>query len=151
MTSKQTKAQQFSDYADAFKCIREGKPVKRSRAKDGSVPTHPVVEVLPLCESEVLKHCLRWLKQHNIFCDRHDSGAGDISGSGYATYGIKGAGDIVGLLPNGIHFEVECKAGKGGRLSVKQQKRMEGVRNNNGLYFVIHGIEELEHCFRNFI
>lgn len=148
MKKRRTKAEKNQDYFDAFKCVQKGIKVKRSGAKDGSIATHPVIPVPDIPEREVLAECLKWLKKHKILCNRHDSGAGDVSGAGYATYGIKGAGDIIGLLPNGIHFEIECKRGKGGRLSKKQQKRHEDIQNNSGYYFVVHGVEELEYCFR---
>jgi len=145
---KRTKAQVYQDYADAIHCIKMGKKVKRSMAKDGSIATHPIVPVPDLLESVVLKDCLSWLKKYRIFCNRHDAGAGDVSGAGYATYGIKGAGDIIGLLPNGIHFEIECKRGSGGRLSKGQQKRQKDIQINNGLYHVVHGVGELEYFFK---
>ena len=65
--------------------------------------------------------------------------------SGFYSYGIKDGGDIQGLLSNGIHFEIECKRGKGGRLSKGQQKRMREIQESNGLYFVVHGVPELEY------
>lgn len=149
---RRTKTQKLDDQYTAYKCMKNKQPVKRSRAKDGSVPTHPVVEVNSfVTEKGVLKDCLTWLKRHRIYCNRHDCGSGDIAGAGRATYGIKGAGDIIGLLLNGIHFEIECKAGKGGRLSAKQQKRMLDIQNNGGLYFVVHGLPELEHYFKGLI
>lgn len=152
MTKKRTKAEKFQDCFDAFKCVKAGKKVKRSMAKDGSIATHPVVEVRsPYPEKDVLHDCLVWLHRHRIFCNRHDVGAGDVSGAGYATYGIKGAGDIIGLLPDGTHFEIECKRGSGGRLSKGQQKRMKDIRANNGIYFVIHGVNELEYCFEGLV
>ena len=144
---KRTKQEKFQDCFDAFKCVKAGKKVKRSMTKDGSIATHPIIPVPDLLESIVLKDCLNWLKKKRIFCNRHDSGAGDVSGAGYATYGIKGAGDIIGLLPNGRHFEIETKRGKGGRLSKGQQKRMKDIRANNGIYHVVHGISELEEIF----
>lgn len=145
---KRTKAEKFQDCFDAFKCIKVGKKVKRSMAKDGSIATHSVIPVPDLPEKEVLVECLRWLKKHRIFCNRHDCGSGDVAGYGYATYGIKGAGDIIGLLLTGQHFEIEVKRGKGGRLSKDQQKRLKNIRQNNGIYLVVHGIGELEYCFR---
>lgn len=148
---RRTKDQKFGDYFDAFKAIQSGQKVKRSCAKDGSIATHPVVPVRNLLEAEVLKVCLKWLKTAGIFCNRHDAGAGDIAGMGYATYGILGAGDIIGLLSNGRHFEIEVKRGRGGRLSIRQQKRMEAIRKNNGIYFIIHGVPELEHYFKELI
>ncbi|KKK92188.1 hypothetical protein LCGC14_2705410, partial [marine sediment metagenome] len=71
-------------------------------------------------------------------------------GPGHARYGIKGAGDIIGVL-SGVHFEVECKKGKGGRLSVNQQKRMRDVRAAGGVYQVVHGIPEMGHYFEGLL
>ena len=121
------------------------------KARDGSIPTHPVVPVPELAERDVLKDCLKWLRAHRIFSDRHDCGTGNISGAGIATYGIKGAGDIIGILPSGIHFEIECKRGKGGRLSAGQQERMAKVRVTGGVYLVVHGVNELEYLMRGLI
>ena len=146
-----TRKQQYADYYDVFKAVQGDKKVKRHGAKDGSIPTHPVVEVMGMPESTVVIECLTWFKQHHIFHNRHDVGAGDIAGYGYATYGIKGAGDIIGLLPTGQHFEIECKRGKGGRLSLGQQKRMRNIRANNGVYLICHGVEELEHYFKDLV
>ena len=148
---KRTKNQKFADYADAIHCIREGKKVKRSGTKDGSIATHPVVPVLLLLEAEVLKKCLKWLKAHGVLCNRNNVGSGQVGTSGFYSFGIKNAGDIVGLLPTGKHFEIECKRGKGGRLSAGQQKRMKDIRKNNGLYFIIHGVQELQYNFARHI
>lgn len=143
LMKRRTKDQKLKDCFDAFKAIKEGRPVKRQGAKDGSIPTHPVVEVYKYPESVVLLACLTWLRQHNIFCNRHDSGSFHNEHGQWGTYGIKGAGDIIGLLKTGQHFELEIKRGAGGRLSLEQQKRMKQIRENNGLYFIIHGVEEL--------
>lgn len=152
MSKRRTKTQKLDDQYTAYTCMKNKRPVKRNRAKDGSVPTHPVIEVrCPYPEKDVLHDCLIWLRKHKIFCNRHDSGGADIAGAGHAIYGIKSAGDIIGLLPNGIHFEIECKAGKGGRLSAGQQRRMLDIQHNNGLYFVVHGLPELEYYFEGLI
>lgn len=140
---KQTKAQKFADIAKAVKDINAGKPVKRHGAKDGSIPTHPVMPVPDLPEREVVKQCIAWLKKHHIFCNRHDAGSFQNIQGTWGTYGMKGAGDIIGLTKQGRHFEIECKAGKGGRLSLGQQKRMRDIKGSNGLYFIIHGGAEL--------
>lgn len=143
---RRTNAQKYGDYADAYKAIKEGKPVKRSRSKDGSIVTHPVVPVpAGVPEKFVLEKCLTWLKKKQIFCNRNNVGAGQMADrSGYYVYGIKDGGDLIGLLPDGRHFEIEAKRSNGGRLSLGQQKRMLKIRENNGLYFVVHGIKELE-------
>lgn len=142
---KQSKQQKMNDLFDAYKCIREGKPVERSGSKDGSIPTHPVVPVLPLPEKDVVKNCISWLRKRHIFCNRHDSGTFQNIRGQWGSYGIRNSGDIHGILRTGIHFEIEAKKGKGGRLTLGQQKRMREVQENKGVYLVIHGIEELEY------
>lgn len=142
---KRTRRQEYSDLADAIRAMREGQPVKRQGAKDGSILTQPIVPVPNLLESVVLKQCLAWLKECGILANRNNVGSGQMGESGFYSYGIKDAGDIVGLLATGQHFEIEVKRGSGGRLSEGQQKRMRDIRNHNGVYLVIHGIPELEH------
>ena len=140
---KPNKADIGAAYARLAHAARTGEPPAKVR-KDGSIATKPVVPCFNVLEADVLKQCISWLIRHNIFCDRHDSGAGDF-GRGYAIYGIRGAGDIIGLLPDGTHLEIECKKGKGGSMSKRQQKRMSDIRENNGIYLVVHGISELEY------
>ena len=144
----QTRLQQYNDLANAIGQIRRGEPVKRIGTKDGGIRTHPIVPVNPKkLEHEVLADCLSWLKKHHVFCQRHDASTFQNDRGQYGTYGILGAGDIMGMLKyhNGKHFEIETKRGSGGVLSVGQQKRMKRVRDHGGLYFVVHGVQELEH------
>lgn len=142
---RQTKQQKFNDAFAAYKCLQKGVAVERTTNKDGSLPTTPTVPCPDVPEAEVLKTCLAWLRGRRIFCNRVNNGKGDLHGDGNIfTYGIIGAGDILGLLPDGRHFEVECKRGRGGRLSEEQQKRWKKIRENNGLYVVVHGVRELE-------
>ena len=148
---KRTRRQIYKDYAEAIAAMKANKPVKRSGAKDGSIPTHPMIPVSDLPESEVLKDCLKWLRKHGIVCNRNNTGSGQMGASGFYSYGIKGAGDIIGLCNgSGRHFEIECKRGRGGRLSEIQQKRMKNIRDSYGIYLVIHGIEELKYLGADF-
>jgi hypothetical protein len=143
---RQTKQDKFRDLANAVKQIREGKAVKRIGAKDGSIPTHPVVPVDPdLSEKEVQTACLHWLFKHGIYAKRCDSGSFRNDRNQWGTYGIVGSGDIHCILRNhnGKHLEIECKRGKGGRQSKQQQKRQRDVEYNNGVYLIIHGLPEL--------
>ncbi len=151
---RQTRAQKYNDLANAVKQIREGKSVKRIGRKDGSIATKPVVLVSQgKPERIVLQECLEWLKKHHVFCHCHDCGTFQNDRGQWGTYGIKDSGDIHGMLKNdwGKHFEIEVKRDIGGRLSIGQQKRMKKVHDNNGLYFVVHGIEELEYYMRKWI
>jgi len=138
-----TKKQKLTDTYTAYTAAKTGTRPKR-QAKDGSISTHPVVAVPPLPElgkGGVQDLCHKWLKAHRIFCNTHTCGGEP----GQAIYGIKFAGDEIGILPSGIHFEIEYKKGKGGRLSAGQQERMADVRATGGLYYVVHGVEELVH------
>ncbi len=144
-----TRKQLNADNFQAYKCLTQGKPVKRTGAKDGSVPVHLVCYVDPdKLEADVLADCLDWLHRKGIFCNRHDVGGGDLAGGGHAVYGIKNAGDIMGALKDGTHFEIETKRGKGGRWTEGQQKRCLAVRATNAVYLLISGVEELEY-YRN--
>ena len=146
MKRRQTKRQKYKDLANAVSQIRKGEKVKRIGAKDGSIRTHAVVPVDPKkLEHEVLADCLSWLKKHHVFHNRHDAGTFQNERGQWGTYGIISAGDIIGMADLGIHFEIECKRGSGGIQSKGQQDRMKNIRDNSGLYFVVHGWEELEH------
>ena len=147
---KKTKTDKLNDQFIAYKCMKNDQPPKRNTAKDGSIPTHPVVDCPNHPESTVLRHCLDWLKKHRIMADRHTPG-NMPTGASRTTFGIVGAGDIMGALPNGIHFEIETKRGCGGRLSKKQQERQRKLEANNCLYFVVHGQKELEFYFKDLI
>ena len=142
-----TKKDKLNEAAAFYNAIRTG---SRPRQKRGPISTRPTIPCLAKPEWEVQAECVKWLRARRIFCDPHDCGSGDF-GHGYATYGIKYSGDIHGYLPGGKGFEIECKTGKGGRLSVGQQKRMEGVRAAGGVYLVVHGVEELEYLMKGLI
>jgi hypothetical protein len=151
-TKKQTVVEKCRDIFTVFKKIRNGEPVKREGTKDGSIPTKPIFDNLPnILESEVLKECLVWFKRNNILAWRNNTGSGTLGMSGFYHYGITDGGDIIGMLPNGIHFEIETKAGKGGRWTVGQQIRSIEIKENHGHYFLVHGLEELEYYFKGLI
>lgn len=152
MAKKQTKAQKITDLHTAYQKIRAGQPIKREGRKDGSTSTKPIFDGLPdKVESDVLAEVLSWLRAKNVFADRNNTGSGQIGTSGFYHYGIKDGGDIIGLLPSGQHFELEIKRGRGGTWSKGQQKRCIEIRENNGLYFLIHSVQEIEYYFRDLI
>ena len=139
-----TRTQKLAEAHTAYEAAKTGRPPKR---EPKSIPTHPVVPCPDLPEREVLKQCLAWLRARRVLCNRHDCG----SGPGSAIYGIKYSGDIHGYLPDGRGFEIECKRGKGGRLSKGQQEWMLAVRKTGGVYEVVHGVSELEYYFRGLV
>ncbi len=142
-----TRLQKIRDSYDVYRATKLGIKPKRSTHKDGGLPTKPTVPVRDSLEADVLSECMTWLHAHRFIADRMNVGKGDFGG-GFRTYGIIGAGDIIAIAPDGRHIEVECKAGKGGVWSESQQKRCRKIRRNNAVYMVVHGIQELEHRFR---
>ena len=151
---RQTRKQKFNDLANAIGQINRGDKVKRIGAKDGSIQTHAVVHIAnPQLERIVLIQCLEWLHGHHIFCQCHDAGTFQNERGQWGCYGIINSGDIHGMLKRhgGKHFEIETKRGSGGRQSKGQQDRMKDVRDNGGLYFVVHGVEELIYYFEEWI
>ena len=150
MARRRKKSEKLADCFDAFRCIRDDIKVKRSGAKDGSVPTHPVMPLPHIPEASVSRDCGEWFRVHGVMMGRNNTGAGAIGSSGFYVYGIKDGGDWIGLRKDGIHLEVECKKGKGGRLSPGQQQRWRDVEANNGIYLIIHGLAELEY-YKEFI
>ena len=141
-----SKTQKLAEAHTLYTAAKTGQRPKRG-TKDGSIPTRAAVPCPDLPEREVLKQCLAWLRARRVFCDRHGCG----SGPGHARYGIKGAGDIIGVFSDGQHFEVECKKGKGGRLSQYQFNRMMDIRKTGGVYIVVHGTDELAYYFDGLI
>jgi hypothetical protein len=138
-----------------YASTRDNTPFK-SGAKDGSIPTHPVVpcpDIKETGKNGVTKQCCDWLKVRRILHKRRNVGAGSIDGNPdrFYSYGTKGAADIWGILPNGRHFEIETKAGKGGRLSKDQQDFRKEILTTEAIYVIVHGIPELEYYFKGLI
>jgi hypothetical protein len=141
-TVKNPKSKTFSKIATAYHQLKAG---GRPRVTgDGSIPTTPCVSVVEQPEAAVLEECLDWLKRNRIWVRRMNVGKGTLGRTGFFTYGIIGSADITGLLRNGRRLEIETKAGKGGRLSVDQQRFRQDIIDNNGVYLIVHGVEELE-------
>lgn len=148
MAKTKSKKQKLADCHLAYEAAKTGTKPKRG-AKDGSISTHPVVPCPDLPEEGeggVKDLCHKWLVARRILCSKHACCRKDGR-----LYGIKYSGDEHGYLRDGRGFELEYKRGKGGRLSRGQQERMAAVRAADGVYFVIHGVEELAYYFRGLV
>ena len=137
--------------AEAHTLYTAAKTRTQPKRRPKSIPTHPVVlcpDLPELGKGGVQDLCYKWLKSRRILCDTHACG----KGPGHAIYGIKHSGDIHGYLPDGRGFEIECKRGRGGHQTAGQQDRMARIHNlTAALYFVVHGIPEMEYYFRGLI
>ncbi len=144
-----TKTQKLAEAHTLYKAAKANTKPSRG-AKDGSIPTHPVVpcpDLPELGKGGVQDLCYKWLKARRVFCDCHACGR-----KGGVLYGIKGSGDIHGYLSDGRGFEIECKRGRGGKLKSSQQERMALIHNTTAaLYFVVHGLPEMEYYFEGLI
>lgn len=139
---KQTKQRLGEGIVKMIHATSHGIPFKPGR-KDGGMTTKPVVSCPDIPEAQVLKECISWLKRHRVGALRMNNGMFD-TGHGYRQYGIKGAGDILCVYA-GLYIEVEVKRGRGGVLSLNQQKHRDWVRDHGGEYIIVHGILELKH------
>lgn len=94
-------------------------------------------------EAEVLKECLSVLRELGIFCWRQNTGAFKTQNGGFFRSSMAGVSDIIGLLPTGRFFCVECKREKGGVVSEAQKTFLERVDSNNGIAIVCNDAEKL--------
>lgn len=101
-------------------------------------------------ESDVLKGCLEFLKLHQIFCFRNNTGS-YRKGNSYIRYGMVGSSDILGILPNGQFLAVECKRGKGGKLSEEQILFLDNINRNGGVGICVNSVEALEEKLRPYL
>ena len=141
-SKKQTIEQLGKGIIDMIHAKNAGVEYKPGR-KDGGIPTKPVVPCKDLLEADVLQECISWLKRHRVGVKRMNVTAVNLDGGGIRPYGIKGAGDLH-CIYKGMHIDIECKRGKGGVLSLNQQKHRNWVLRYEGIYIIVHGVEELE-------
>lgn len=69
-----------------------------------------------------------------------------VSGNGYlrkAPEGSKGIGDIVGVLSDGTHFEIDVKTGRD-KASPYQLKHADEVHRRHGLYLFAKTFDDFE-------
>jgi hypothetical protein len=62
---------------------------------------------------------------------------------GYFFHGMKGGGDILGIIPNGTFLSIECKVGKN-KPTAHQEKFMKNIAKNNGIAIWVTSLEELQ-------
>ena len=140
--------------ADMVRANRTGEEFKKPN-KNGAIRTKPTIPCEPKLEKDVLKECISLLirlrcgaKRMNVgkgamrTIDKHFTVPNDVKGT--RMYGIMGAADITGVLPDGRRLEVECKHGKGGVWSEHQQDYAAWIRRYNGVYLVVHSADELK-------
>lgn len=95
-------------------------------------------------ENYVKKAILQWLKLHRIAAWRQNTGgmSGEHKGKKYfVRFGIPGAADITGLIPDGRRLEIETK--REGCRQTDDQKAFEAmIKANGGVYILAHSLDE---------
>ena len=95
---------------------------------------------------------LDYLKYKNIFCWLTNT-AGNFSIKTNSYYKnprlLKGVGDIVGIMPSGKFFCVECKVSKN-KQSPEQKEFQTNIVKNKGIYILAYSLEDVEFVFKKF-
>lgn len=100
---------------------------------------------LTVKEKDIQKQILEYLSYRHIFCWRNNSGAFKYEGKSkmnYVRYGLKGSSDILGIMPDGRFLAIEVKNDKG-KLSEAQEIFLKVIKDNKGVAFVAHSVEEV--------
>lgn len=99
-------------------------------------------------ETNLVRACLQLLSVHRIWARRQNSGAVRTQRGQLLRFGVTGAADITGILPNGIRLEIECKM-PGRHPTPEQGAFLQAIRANNGVALVVHSVQELIDKLRN--
>lgn len=67
--------------------------------------------------------------------------------AGRSNVAHKGVGDVIGITKNGQHIEFEIKIGKD-KQSDSQLHHEAMIKKNNGLYFVVKTIEDVDNLVK---
>jgi hypothetical protein len=88
-------------------------------------------------EGNVLSDIKQYLSARGIFFFRCNTGR-----RGGVSFGIKGAPDIVGILPGGRFLAIEVK-GPGGKASIDQLQFLGDIAKNGGVAFVAFSVDDV--------
>jgi predicted component of type VI protein secretion system len=100
-------------------------------------------------ETYIVSECLEWLAVNGIFAWRNNTGAIKVEGR-FIKYGKIGSADILGVLPDGRHLEIECKT-ETGTQEPEQIIHERKVKKNNGVYLLVRSLKELQNNFTFFL
>ena len=98
-------------------------------------------------EGRIKAGCLRYLERRGFFAWNNPTGAVRIAPDRWIRFGLKGAADLIGVLPDGRFLAVEVKAPHG-RLSPEQSAFLEKVRGLGGVAVVVRSFRELDAALR---
>ena len=94
-------------------------------------------------ESMVLAQCMQYLYLKKIFAWRNNTGAAKTEDGRYVRFGLPGASDIIGIMPDVRFLAVECKRSDGGRLSPQQKVFLDKIKEAGGVAVVAASLDDL--------
>jgi hypothetical protein len=97
-------------------------------------------------EGRIQLAVIKALQKAGVYCWRNNNGATyDPKINRYRSNPLakKGIADIVGILPDGRHLEVEVKT-KTGKLSPEQVMHGKRVRELGGTYIIARSVEDVK-------
>jgi hypothetical protein len=90
-----------------------------------------------ITEKDILAEIKAYLSARGIFFFRCNTGR-----RGGVSFGVKGAPDIIGILPDGRFLAIEVK-GPGGKASIEQLQFLGEIAKNGGMAFVAFSIDDV--------
>jgi hypothetical protein len=114
----------------------------------GFITTEVLMASVGPTEKQIENSVLSYLKMRGIFVFKNQSvGVFDpvrkVFRKPQSKHQIKGASDILGVLPGGRFLAIEVKAPKG-RPTKEQMMFLDAVNRNGGLGFIARSIEDVE-------
>ena len=98
-----------------------------------------------MSETQIVRSILEALAVRGIFAYRSNTGGSYLKGKGgraqFVRFGLPGAADITGILPDGRRLEIEVKTPKG-KLTDRQIAFGERITENRGVWFVARSVDE---------
>jgi len=106
-----------------------------------------------MSEASIQLKIIKFLQTNNIYCwrnanlTRYDPKTKQYLSNPQHKSGL---GDIVGLLPDGRHLEIEVKK-KGGRQSPHQLIHQKRIEQNNGIYILAYDVKTVDNSLADYL
>jgi hypothetical protein len=102
-------------------------------------------------ETTIQNRIITKLQSNGVYCWRNNNGAtfdpkmnGGRGGYRSNPQARKGVADIIGILPNGIHLEIEVKT-ETGKQSADQAIHQKRVESLGGVYILARSVKDILH------
>lgn len=94
--------------------------------------------------NELTNNIIRILQLNRIYCWRNNN-SGAMGRRGIIK---KGVADIIGIMPNGIHIEIEIKNKETkDKMSQEQREHKENIINSKGIYIIANSVDDFIEIF----